>query len=446
MRRKSYIVFIIIAVIAVIVFRPGSSLYTKRQINNVEEALKDIESLVKDISELTSGGEYKRNSRGINNRLESLSSEIKVFSENISELSETEVIDDYVGRFIEEHNKLDEVVVKIFSSPIDELEVIEPGNVLFEADVIDKLFHEEIITLPYTATDFSTLGSLMESKLDSSKYIFQEFRLAELANQIFPVIVEGGGLFVPTDDPDIISKLREDLLLRFSGRLQGASSSTITLVEDYLLNTPGDKVVRLSLLDQVRENIIDSEVKTKLNKSRQQLIEQIKDRIDALVVDDAVFEVEDVIKMLEQEIDDREGDVSRTVQKTLERAKFHLDQALTFSEKRNYGSAYGQATAARVAAESVLFPFTVNIDTYKDDIQFLKERYDDLIANIEFYGLDSESIREFRAEAEEDILTVSRLLETDSESNKTFITIKNLKIFVATFEQYVNERLPKVAE
>jgi hypothetical protein len=180
---------------------------------------------------------------------------------------------------------------------------------------------------------------------------------------------------------------------------------------------------------------LDSNLKTELNIIRQKLLEKAEGKINREISQETLRVAKELINNLSAEISNREGNVSALVNQSLERAEFHLKQATSFEEKQNFVSAFGQATAAAVAAEEALFPFVVDISEYKNDIEFIKSRFDYLLSLIsEKKGLlGAENLI---TKAEEEILKVSRILETNADSSSTFVALRNLKILMGAIEQY----------
>lgn len=433
MKKKRLIILalVVVVVVSALLF-PGSSLQRRGDIKRIAEDLSSVTSRINKIESELSGSSPKAGT--LENGIEDFRNEVMEFSEKVMRFQDRHsntYIDEFLKAFVREFYRFDELFV---SGIVPIIQGVP------ELKAEEKPPSEKQTSIKFVVGSFN-FPSYFRSVLEQEGYIYREFRLAETIDEIKEEALASKENSLTREAAEQLSKLKEDFLLFYAGKLQGASTTTIDKIESYTVNTPGDPVRRLALLDEVRENVLDSEIKTRLNIIRQKLLLETGEKIDRQTAEDALIEAEGTIQNLKDEISAREGGVSRLVNQSLERAEFHLKQARAFEEKRNYGSAFGQGTAALVAARSVLLPFAVNIDEYRDDIEFLRQHFDYLVALMDGSLNVSDTIQMLIDESESEILKVSRLLETDTESNRTFTALKNLKVLMGTLDQTVKESL-----
>lgn len=231
----------------------------------------------------------------------------------------------------------------------------------------------------------------------------------------------------------IILRLKEDWLLKFSARLEvGETAEAKDDILAQLENLPGDPLLRLKVLDEIREKVLNADLKSHLNILRQRLLVRIEaqGQIDWEAANNAIAEARQMIERLEAEISEREGDVSTGVKQLLERSRFNLSQAVALLDEENYGGAFGQATAAGAAAKNALILLASSIEDWQADLQSLRHQYDEL-----FQKAVSLQARAVLAEAEKRIVEVSRLIQTGASNDRIAAVLRNIKLLLAMAEE-----------
>jgi hypothetical protein len=427
MNRRIFLVIVIVLVVGGILFYPTSSLRRSWDVRRIDKNSLAIQNRIDTISKR--GSDFS-SIDSLNSQLEKLEEDLENFRDRTLKFVDRHsvfYIKDYILNFMYDLARFDKLFVITLAPYAKErgfsLDNPFPQNSEFLANILGSSdFSEYFINLA-----------------ENNDYILGEFRLAEIVDaiQIKTIGSSSGWSGYGTIQP--FAKLKEDFLLTFAGRLEGAASTTLARAGTHIVDTPGDLIRRLALFDEVRENVFDSETKTQLNIVRQKLLYRVGNNIEAEVAERALSEAKGTVEKLEQEISIREGAVSNRTTQALERARFHLDQAGAFKEKQNHESSFGQATAAAVAARNVLLPLIVDIQEYKNDIETIKKRFDQLMKVVSEISVIPEELDKKIKETEERILTVSRLTETESESSKTFSALTNLKILIGVINQEVTE-------
>mgnify|MGYP001608998744 FL=1 len=110
--------------------------------------------------------------------------------------------------------------------------------------------------------------SRLESAVAEQGDVFQELRAAEFVDRLEEKLSGAAR--------EEVAALKEDLLIAFSGRLEGLQLSNTADIEA-LQQVPGDRLRILKLLDEVRELVLDPELKSELNIARQSLLEKVEE-------------------------------------------------------------------------------------------------------------------------------------------------------------------------
>jgi|GEM_PF-5936226 len=424
-RKKIFTLVVIFVAVGFVLLRPGGGL---RRWYGLKVIKSDLSAIDKHISRLESTLDEKSPSAGaLQDQINSLQNNVNGFVNRTINF-----VNRYPGRyppevlknFINDFFRFDEIFI---------VRIIPRFGGVLDTDGIQSFLSDKLVSFS-EVVNIGDLNEYFQDLLQRNDYIFQEFRTAEIIAGIESRIPNSGAA-------KPLTKLKKDFLLFFAGRLQGAATSTMNLVEKYITGAAGDPVRRLALFDEVREDVLDSNVKTHLNIIRQEFLRKVGEKIDRSIAKRALTEAEEVIQNLKNEIGNREGNVGRAVEQSLSRAKFHLKQAQLFNKKNNYNSAFGQATAATVAVRSVLLPLTIDIGEYQGDIEIIKKQFDYLTVLIGKNNISDGAISKLMTETEKEILHVSRLLETDTESSRTFTALNNLKISIGLIKQRVQEAM-----
>jgi len=272
-----------------------------------------------------------------------------------------------------------------------------------------------------------------ESAIGEQKDVFKELKAAELADRLEEKLSGAAGSGV--------AALKEDLLVTFSGRLEGLQLSNVIDTEA-LEEVLGDRLRVLKLLDEVRELVVNPELKSELNILRQRLLEKVEETngIGAPEAAQSISAARELLAEVEGKIAESQIAVSSAIRQLVERAKFNLSQAEVFYDEENYGSAFGQATAASAAAKNAWLQLASTAVTRAHDLDSLKQKYDQLIVVANDAGLVAENSPElFKLlnEAEKKIVSVARLIESKARPEAIANAIRNVKMLLATIEQYI---------
>jgi len=188
--------------------------------------------------------------------------------------------------------------------------------------------------------------------------------------------------------------------------------------------------------------VVNPELKSELNILRQRLLEKVEETngIGAPEAAQSISAARELLAEVEGKIAESQIAVSSAIRQLVERAKFNLSQAEVFYDEENYGSAFGQATAASAAAKNAWLQLASTAVTRAHDLDSLKQKYDQLIVVANDAGLVAENSPElFKLlnEAEKKIVSVARLIESKARPEAIANAIRNVKMLLATIEQYI---------
>lgn len=227
------------------------------------------------------------------------------------------------------------------------------------------------------------------------------------------------------------SSLKDDLLIKFSGRLQARPA--------LLENLPGEPIHGLELIDEVRERVSDSDLKSELNVARQRVLDQAAE--DKKI---GQAEAENAIESARELISAVSVPTRSSVKELLERAKFNLSQAEKLFEEGNYGGAFGQATAASAAAKNALAQLTPDAADNSQVFEAIKGEYDSLVAQAKNLNLTKEKqpkLFALLADAEKRIVDLTRLTEKKALTETIAASLRNIKFILATAAELIrNEK------
>lgn len=278
-----------------------------------------------------------------------------------------------------------------------------------------------------------------ESLLEEYGNELGELRVAELVDRLEEKLSPGraGG-----DIQKEMSSLKDDLLIKFSGRLQGLQLVSTSSVPALIDQVSGERVRYLKLLDEVREKVLNPDLKNQLNVSRQRLLEKATEE-NGIGKEEATQAIEGAKKIIaeaEEKIISRSGNVRAPVKALLERAKFNLAQAEKLLEEENYGGAFGQATASYAAARNAWVQLTPDENTNAQTLESLKAYYDSLVKKAGDAGLTKEQnpkVFELLTDAEKRIVELSKLVETKAAPEVIAAALRSIKLILATVEELI---------
>ena len=278
--------------------------------------------------------------------------------------------------------------------------------------------------------DFSRRVYLSLAKQDSA---LKELRVAEVLDQLEEKLG-------PETSAEVL-KLKEELVLKFGGRLEAqAIFSEGDSVLPILSDAPGDQLRRLKILDDIRESILNADVKSQLNIIRQRILDKAQEvgSINSRKAELAVAEAEKLTADVVVLTADIISELSRSIKQLLERAKFNLGQAKDLFKQGNYGGAYGQATAASAALKNVILQLSVSTEDHSADVEALKKQFDGLSSDAKEKGFSKNvypKLFDLFDEAEKKIAELSKIISSGKGSERIIASLRVTRLILATIEE-----------
>lgn len=286
----------------------------------------------------------------------------------------------------------------------------------------------------------------VENAATAQKSEFKDLKAAEFIDRLGEKVAQKPEFI---DKGKEISNLKQDLLLKFGAQLESqqlsAQTSTSTSVAPTIKELPGDQLRRLKLLDEVREQVVNPELKSELNVTRQGILDKTNSKglINEGDVKTEIGNADQLIQKIENLISQREGDVGVSVKQLLERAKFNLESAKSAFDVGNYGNAFGQATAASAAAKNALNQLMTTSKDYQNIVDDLKNRYDTLNAKVKTSNIneaDNPKLYSLLSDTEKQILELSKLINQKAAPDKINALIQGIKLSLSTIENFLMRR------
>ncbi len=151
-------------------------------------------------------------------------------------------------------------------------------------------------------------------------------------------------------------KLIDDLLLIFIARVQNGRITT-----EELFNLPGDLLVRIQVLDQVRERVIDPEMKSQINLWRQRLLELAGE--EGLITAGVVKNLIDSLRLAA----------------TDRQSQYLLEQAEKLFDDGSYLAAFGYLTSANAVIGNEVLSLDFTKNGWSEELALVKAEYDNLV-------------------------------------------------------------------
>lgn len=302
------------------------------------------------------------------------------------------------------------------------------SDLKIDLDQVQDILSEILVEVP-------DLTSRVYFALDKDADSLKELRFAEVLDRLEEKIQQ--------ESKDSVIKLKEDLLLRFSGRLEAqALLPEAQAILPVLSEAPGDQLRRLEILDEIRESILNPDLKSQLNVVRQRILEKSQtsgsinsQRSERAIADSEAIavEAENLAAVLPS--------VPKSVKQLLDRAEFNLGQARDLFKQGNYGGAYGQATAASAVYKNVISQLVASRGNYEKDVEDLKIRFDRFISEAKERGLQEQQypkLFDFFEEGERRISELSKIVDSGKGSEKLIVSLRTAKLILATIEELLN--------
>ncbi|MEK7640873.1 MAG: hypothetical protein AAB389_02655 [Patescibacteria group bacterium] len=360
--------------------------------------------------------------------------------ENLKDLKETSenpnvdrLAENLISRGVRHFRLLEDLSAKLADG--DELAVT--------IEIVLNKLAEALAIIPGQLDDSEKFQQRFQAVVKDWKDSFRELRGAEIADRLEDLLsgeARGGAAF-----------LRENLLLQFSGRLEGSALGGEGFGD--LSSVPGDKLRRLRMIDEVRENILNPELRNELNILRQKILMEA-DEAEAIGAEEAnrvIEEAATLLKEAEEKVAARSS-VKNSIKELIERAKFNIAQAEKFLAEENFGGAFGQATAAKASLKNVwnqLSPESLNAPAALERAQ---REYDELRSAIVAADVSKEEnpkIFSLLTEAERRIVELAKLVERDAFSETISTSLRTVTVLLSTIEQFshvLSEPRPEVIE
>ncbi|MEK7653674.1 MAG: hypothetical protein AAB345_00125 [Patescibacteria group bacterium] len=360
--------------------------------------------------------------------------------ENLKDLKETSenpnvdrLAENLISRGVRHFRLLEDLSAKLADG--DELAVT--------IEIVLNKLAEALAIVPGQLDDSEKFQQRFQAVVKDWKDSFRELRGAEIADRLEDQLsgeARGAAAF-----------LRENLLLQFSGRLEGSALGGEGFGD--LSSVPGDKLRRLRMIDEVRENILNPELRNELNILRQKILMEADEAeaIGAEEVNRVIEEAATLLKEAEEKVAARSS-VKNSIKELIERAKFNIAQAEKFLAEENFGGAFGQATAAKASLKNVwnqLSPESLNAPAA---LKRAQEEYDNLRAAIvaaEVSKEENPKIFSLLTEAERRIVELAKLVERGAASETISASLRTVTVLLSTIEQFshvLSEPRPEVIE
>ncbi|MDP1719236.1 MAG: hypothetical protein Q8L24_02305, partial [bacterium] len=262
---------------------------------------------------------------------------------------------------------------------------------------------------------------------------FKELRAADLADRL--------SREVSGDNRPAIEQLREDLLLKFSGRLEGSVLAGGSLGD--LNSVSGDRLERLRLIDEVREVVTNPQLRSELNIVRQKILDQVSanDGIKQEQAQAAIIDAQNLLTAVEDKISAR-ASVKSSIKELVDRAKFNLSQADQFMAQENFGGAFGHATAAQASLNSAMDQLSVSDFDASAALESAKKSFDYWTSKIREAGLtkaDSPKLFALMDDAERRIVALDKLIQSKAAPESISASLRSIKILLATIEEFLKQ-------
>jgi len=272
----------------------------------------------------------------------------------------------------------------------------------------------------------------LQKAIDEQKDELKEFKIAGFIDRLEEKLSGGA--------KDAVRAVKDDLLIKFSGRLQGlelAAPGTPASLD--LENVSGEQLRQLKLLDEVREKVTTPNLKSELNAFRQKVLDNVEESNGISEADAklAVENAERVIRELESKIPKQ---ARAALKELLERAKFNLDQAKELLDDGNFGGAFGQATAANAAAKNALMQLSPNLTESGQGLKLVKNYYDSLVNRVRSSNITKDQnpkLFELLTDAEKKIIELTRLIESKAAPEIVAAILRDVKLILATAEELI---------
>lgn len=317
--------------------------------------------------------------------------------------------------------------------------------------------------LPGNIIDMNKFAEIFEVAALKQRGELREFRAAEF--------IDHAGVFVAPVFRNDFLKLKDSLLLQWGGRLQALEQTPVGLIEigittaaapaassgnlasilGLLENTPGSILRRIKVLDEVREKILDQDLKNQINIIRQRILDKARanNLISEADAEQALAEAGGKIGEASVALKNGSASSKEYAAQLLERARFNFEGAKQFFDDEAFASAYSQSLAASAVAENALSELTNEVGDYTGELRNIKKYFDRISVSATQAGFsNAEYPKLFLAmsDVEGQIAKVSDLISSGSESAKIYQTLRKLKVAMSTLSQMLEGAIAAAAD
>lgn len=280
------------------------------------------------------------------------------------------------------------------------------------------------------------LEKIIKGQDDSA---FKEITIAEVLDQFNEKISKEKRLE--------LLKVEENLLLKFQSRLQ--SEDFNQALSEILPQFPGDSARKIKVLDQIKEGVSDNNIKNKLNLARQDILDKAVENkeIRKPEAEKMIGEASDLLQDLQDTASASSTPKSSIISGLVSKAKFNLDQAKGALDLDNYGQAFGQASASAASSNAALNYISkfnmVNGVCAADDVNGIKEYYDEIISKMKELGLNKDNAtttQSLLAKSEQAIAKISDLVKKNAKADTLIPLIKDAKLMLSQIDNSLNDK------
>jgi methyl-accepting chemotaxis protein len=246
------------------------------------------------------------------------------------------------------------------------------------------------------------------------------------------------------DLTNVLLKIKDNLLLKFGGRLQAMKVGDYNVLNS-LENFPGDVLLRLRVIDEVREKISDPDVKSQINIIRKRVFDKarMKNLISEITAKDELMIVQDKLTEMASALVEQSSKTPTNVAQLIERARFNFDEARKFYEEESFSSSYSQALSAGAAMENALSQIITNGNDLAEELKNIKAYFDSLNNIARQSGpLDVKIVSEFK-EIENRIARISDLMNDSKNLTQARKSIREIKGRMSLLGQMLDQAVAR---
>lgn len=243
-------------------------------------------------------------------------------------------------------------------------------------------------------------------------------------------------------------KIKENLLIKFQSRLRSEDFSRA--LSEIMNEMSGDPVGKIKILDEIKEMASDSEIKNKLSLVRQNILDeavitkQIRLNEAKKMIEDATILLGD----FQDSVSATSTPKSAIISSLFAKAKFNLEQAKQALELNNYGQAFGQASASSASASTGLNYISkfnlISGPCAQDDLNTLKEYYDEVVLKMRELGIDKETSPEafdLFERSEKSIAKISDLAKKNTKADTLIPLLKDAKLVISKLDNILADMI-----